>query len=180
MIGFTLHKSALTHWLITRHITAEYTDEFRGLSDQKRSNLGKHAEHSFSHMRRDEEDVKKVTEYLSNSQNPSNLKSVPNELINIATGQIATVEVATSMGHFLEEAKKTNSVFFKKRLLEERTVSFGDTDSRFKIHVAPFAAMSISLKQRNKDENMVDSEVLLQRLLAVSKQRDVSLEDVMY
>ena len=76
------------------------------------SNLEKHAEHITLHMRRD--DVKNVTEYLSNSQNLSDLESVPDELINIATGQIATEEVATSMGHFLEEVEKTIQSFLKR------------------------------------------------------------------
>ena len=99
-------------------MTAEYTEAFRGLCDQKRSNLGKHAEHNPLHMGWDEEDVKKIIEYLSYSQNPSELESVLDELINITMGQIATVEVATSMGHFLEEAEKSNSVFLEKKLLE--------------------------------------------------------------
>ena len=45
-------------------------------------------------MTRDENDVVKVMEYISNAQNPFDLDTVSKELVNIAAGQVASQDVA--------------------------------------------------------------------------------------
>lgn len=178
VIGFTLRKGALTRWMVTRHVTAQYTEAFKELCDQQ-PDVGDtyHAEHGKTRMARDEQDVTKILEFVSNAQNPFDLDTVPNELVNIATGQIASQEVSNGLGHFIREAKKRNKSFIEKRLLADRTMSFWETDSRSK--TPTFSDMSKPLKSSKRDKLMVDSEVLFRRLLAVSKKRDVSLEQVL-
>ena len=59
----------------------------------------------------------------------------------------------------------------------DRTLSFRDTDTRAK--TPTLANMLKSLTSKKTDKIMVDSEALFRRLLAVSKQRDISLEEVL-
>ena len=49
-----------------------------------------------------EQDVIKIVEYVVESQNPFDLDTVPGELVNITTGQIAAREVSVGFGNFLE------------------------------------------------------------------------------
>lgn len=178
VIGFTLRKGALTRWMVTRHVTAQYTEAFKVLCDgDTEAAAQNHAEHGKTRMARDEQDVTKIVEFVSNAQNPFDLATVPDELVNIATGQVASQEVSSGLGNFLKDAQKHNKSFIEKRLLVDRTMSFWDTDSWSK--TPTFADMSKPLKANKQDKLMVDSEVLFRRQLAVSKKRDVSLEQVL-
>ena len=102
---------------------------------------------------------------------------MPDELVNITTGQVASQEVANGLINFLEVAQKRNTTFVERRLMVDGTLIFWETDTRTK--TPTFANMSKSLTSKKTDKIMVDSEVLFRRLLAVSKQRDVSLEEVL-
>ena len=99
---------------------------------------------------------------------------MPDELVNITTGQITSREVSIGFGNFLEVAQKRNITFVEKRLVVDRTLSFWDIDKRSK--TTTFVNMSKSLTSNKTDKIMMDSEVEFRRLLAVSKQIDVNLE----
>jgi len=80
VIGFTLRKGALTRWMVTRHITAQYTEAFKELChSSKEATINKHAEHGKTRMARDERDVTKIVEYVASSQNPFDLDTVPQD-----------------------------------------------------------------------------------------------------
>ena len=143
----------------------------------KQTTAKNHAEHGKTRMARDEQDVIKIVEYVAESQNPFDLDTVPDELVNITTGLVASPEVSLGLGNFLEVAQKRNITFVEKRLVVDRTLSFWDTDKRSK--TPTFVNMSKSLTSNKPDKTMMDSEVLFRRLLAVSKQRDVNLEQVL-
>ena len=128
-------------------------------------------------MTRDEQDVIKIVEYVAESQNPFDLDTVPDEVVNITTGQVASREFSIGLGNFLEVAQKRNITFIEKRLVVDRTLSFWDTDKRSK--TPTFVNMSKSLTSNKTDKIMMDSELLFRRFLAVSKQRDVNLEQVL-
>ncbi len=106
-----------------------------------------------------EQDVIKIVEYVAESQNPFDLDTVPDEFVNITTGQVALREVSIGLVNFF------------------RTLSFWDTDKRSK--TPAFVNMSKSLTSNKTDNIMMNSEVLFRRLLAVSKQRDVHIEQVL-
>ena len=137
----------------------------------------KHAEHSKARMARDEQNVIKIVEYVAESQNPFGLDTVPDELVNITTGQVASREVSIGLGNFLDVSQKRNITFVEKRLFVDRTLIFWDTDKRSK--TPTFVNMSKSLTSNKTDKIMMDSEVLFRRLLAVAKQRDVNLEQML-
>ena len=178
VIGFTLRKGALTRWMATRHITAQYAEALKEMCQKSKQTTAKnHAEHGKTRMARDEQDVIKIVEYVAESQNPFDLDTVPDELVNITTGLVASPEVSLGLGNFLEVAQKRNITFVEKRLVVDRTLSFWDTDKRSK--TPTFVNMSKSLTSNKPDKTMMDSEVLFRRLLAVLKQRDVNLEQVL-
>ena len=154
VIGFTLRKGALTRWMATRHITAQYAV----CQNSKQTTAKNHTEHSNTRMARDEQDVIKIVEYVAESQNPFDLDTVSDELVNITTGQVASREVSIGLGNFLEVAQKRNITFVEKRLVVDRTLSFWDTDKRSKTPM--FVNMSKSLTSNKTCNIMMDSAVL--------------------
>ena len=145
--------------------------------NSKQTTAKNHTEHSNTRMARDEQDVIKIVEYVAESQNPFDLDTVSDELVNITTGQVASREVSIGLGNFLEVAQTRNITFVEKRLIVDRTLSFWDIDKRSK--TPTFVNMSKSLTSNKTYKIMMDSEVLFRRLLAVSKQRGVYLEQVL-
>ena len=90
IIGFTRKKAALLRWLVTRHVTAQYSDGFHELCGRS-SKGSSHEELGQTRQARDRSDVLSIKDYITdNCENPFDLDSVPNELVNISTGQIAT------------------------------------------------------------------------------------------
>ena len=155
VIGFTLRKDALTRWMATRHITAQYTEALKEMCQNSKQTAAKnHAEHSKTGMARDGQHVMKIVEYVAESQNPFDLDTVPDELVNITTGQEASREVSIGSGNFLEVAQKRNITFEEKRLVVDMTLSFWDTDKRSK--TPTFVNMSQSLTSNKTDKIMMD------------------------
>lgn len=59
VIGFTLRKSALLCWLLTRHVTGKYSEIFKDLCSTKQSRK-EHSELGKARMLRDAEDSSRV------------------------------------------------------------------------------------------------------------------------
>ena len=71
IVGFSLRKGAVQQWMITAHSRAAFIDKCRKMSrgeDQHQRRV--HKETASVCMKRDEEDVKKVVEVISNWRNP--------------------------------------------------------------------------------------------------------------
>ena len=84
--------------MVTQHVTAQYTEAFKELCGEDTEVAStSHTEHGKTRMVRDEQDVTKIMESVSNTQNPFDLHTVPDELVNIATGQIASQEVSNGL-----------------------------------------------------------------------------------
>ena len=96
--------------MATRHITAQYAEALKEMCQNSKQTTAKnHAEHGKTGMARDEQDVIKIAEYFAESQNPFDLDTVPGELVNITTGQVASREVSIGLGNFLEVAQNVTS-----------------------------------------------------------------------
>ncbi|KAK1890858.1 Protein cft1 [Dissostichus eleginoides] len=128
-------------------------------------------------MDRDERETIKIMEFVQDRQNPFDLEKVPDELINITSGQVASQKVAKDLSSFLEDGEKLNANFIDERLKSDRPKSFWDPEKRQKF--ATFTDMIACIATSKSKKLQMDSDVLFRRLLAVSKQRDVSLENVM-
>ena len=79
--------------------------------NSKQTTAKNHAEHSKTGMARDEQDVIKIVECVAESQNPFDLDTVPEELVNITTGPVALRKVSIGLVNFLEVAQKRNITF---------------------------------------------------------------------
>ena len=178
LIGLTLRKGALSRWLITRHITAEYKVAFKALCTVGTKTNKAHEELGKARITRDERDVCRIMDAAQQYQNPFDLNTVPSELINISTGHVASAEVSRSLGTFLEGGQKKHQDFVNQRLVDgTKSKSFWDPESRSK--VVTFANMRKPMTNLTKDKMFVDSEVLFRRMLVVSKVRDTSLETLL-
>lgn len=178
VIGLTLRKGALTRWLKTRHVTAEYVESFTTLCNTKTRTNSSHPELAKSRLMKDEEDVSKIVEYLSQCQNPFDLDSVPAELMNISTGQVASEGVRKSLTNCLKLGKQKMNDFIQKRIVQStKCKSFWDPDTRTK--VLTFSDMRKGVPSKKSGTLKSDSEVLFRRLLVVSRKREVSLEHVL-
>ena len=70
-IGFTLRKGALTRWMATRHITAQYAEALKEMCQNSKQTAAKnHAEHRKTGMARDGQHVMKIVEYVAESVRP--------------------------------------------------------------------------------------------------------------
>ncbi len=178
VVGFTLRKGALTRWLMTRHVTTAYVDAMKELCDTDDQSPKAHKEHGASRMDRDERHIQKIMEAVEQRQNPFDLDSIPEELINIASGQVASEKVAKDLSSFLQDGAKQNAIFIEQRLAKsKRTKSFWEPEKRNQC--ATFKDMKTSVGVSISRKLHMDSDVLFRRLLAVSKQREVSMETVM-
>jgi hypothetical protein len=60
---------------------------------------------------KDECDVCKIMEAALMCQNPFDLETVPAQMINIASGQVASTEVCKSLNAFMDNGKKKHQKF---------------------------------------------------------------------
>ena len=88
IVGFSLRKSAVQRWLLTAHSRAAFVDKCRMMTaNTKQAENRLHKETGCTRMRRDEEDVKKVMEVVSNWNDPFEESE---ELVSISSGCVAS------------------------------------------------------------------------------------------
>ena len=124
VIGFTLRKGELLRWIMTRHITGEYSEAFKELCNS--GTKGKlHEELGNARSNKDRRDVQDIKEYLySQCQDPFDLSTVPDHLMNITTCQMASTEVEDSTKCIPDRGKAIFDDFVKERLGEEPAKHF--------------------------------------------------------
>ena len=178
IIGFTLRKGALLKWLITRHVTGEYAQSMKAMCSSD-SNASQHEDLSPARQARDINDVKKIVDALTEQyQDLFDLDTVPANLVNIVTGEVATQQVQAALVFAYENAKSKMTTFVEKRLVEfTKTASFWDTQARMKI--LNFSNMIMPLPTDSKKKLMIESEVLFRRLFCIAKMRNINLRTVL-
>ena len=177
VIGFTLRKSALLRWMLTRHISGEYSEGFQQLFENT-SQRNTHEELSPSRMLRDKSDVTAIKDYILNHcQNPFDVNTSPKELVNITTGQIATKDVQEYLTSIPEKGKAVVQSFISERLIEGGTASFWSSIPKSK--VVTFENMKKVMSFDTNKKLTLDPEVLFRRLLSVAKYRDIDMKKVL-
>ena len=110
--------------MATRHITGEYAQPMRMLysSDEEES----HKELGASRQARDVSDVKRIEDAIVNQyQNPFDLNTVPCEMINLITGQVATKEIEKSLTSLHDTGLSKLRAFIEARLVKStKSMSF--------------------------------------------------------
>lgn len=176
VIGFTLRKGALLRWLLTRYVTGEYSQSFKAMCQTTKSNKG-HEEVGVARRCKDQGDVSRIKQFISEQcQNPFDTDVVPNSLVNIATGQVATKEVERFLTEGPEKGKLMLEQFTKTRMVE-KTASFWEPIQKTKL--STFSSMKKCLTNDKDRKMQIDTEVLFRRLLAVSAYRDISMRYVL-
>ena len=114
---------------------------------------------------------------LSQCQDPFNHDDVPESLVNITTGQVASEEVENFLRNISEKGKTVADRFIKERLGEKPTKSFWNPLK--KTTVLTFADMKKALQNDKDWKLIIVIEVLFRRLLGVSRSCDVDLKNVL-
>ncbi|KAG1698119.1 hypothetical protein GQR58_005824 [Nymphon striatum] len=176
IIGFTRRKGALLRWLLTRHVTGEYSEAFKDICVNHGFSLF-HDELGNARMQQDRKDATNIKEFIqSQCQNPFDLDNIPSTLVNITTGQVATPEVEKSLIGATEKCQKTTDELFAERIDEGSSGSFWDPLPR-----CPIVTVSSMKKALSYDKDrklIIDTEILFRRLLSVSKNREVDMRSV--
>jgi hypothetical protein len=139
VVGFTMRKGALQRWLLTRHVTGEYSDCFQSMcltTEYQDTPL-----YSAS-TKKDSAEVERLMTYVSERQNPFEVASVPKELINIVTGKVANSEIEKALTTLESNGQQKLKSFMESRLVDGiKTKSFWDPQTRGT--VATFADMKL-------------------------------------
>ena len=179
IIGFTLRKGALLRWLLTRHITGEYAERYKEMclsNPQSRQ----HEELGHARMITDLNNVKQVRDYILNHcQDPFDLSDVPEKLINIVSGQVASAAVEKSLASLLSTGKALYQGFVDERLVEGKEKIKGIWDALPRKTALTFADMKKNVTNDKGKKITMNTEVLFRRLLAVSQNREVDLKKVL-
>ena len=176
-IGFTLCKAALLRWILTRHVSGEYSEVFQQLFENK-SEYNVHEELGPSRMSRDKSDVTTIKDYImKHCQNPFDVDTIPNKLINISTGQIATKAVEERLTSIPERGKTIVQKFITERLMDGGTISYWDSIP--KGTAVTFESMKKVMSFDTNRKIALDPVVLFRRLLSVAKHRDIDMRKVL-
>ena len=160
--------------MITAHSRAAFVDKGRKMTTNvQESQRRLHKEASSARMKRDEDDVKKVFEVISNCRNPFE----PSEkLLSPNSGYVASESMkadlllkkgATALMAFVEERLVTNSTGFFQTLPRLKLGSFRDAQK--KTSVAGGDRNFIIRADRN----------LFARLLVIGQSRQMDLKDLL-
>ena len=69
---------------------------------------------------------------IESNQNPFDLETVPDNFMNIMTGQVASNEEQQILATCLDSGQTSSDEFVKKRFIQERTIPFWHPHNRAK------------------------------------------------
>ncbi|KAG1673357.1 Ankyrin-1 [Nymphon striatum] len=177
IIGFTSRKGALLRWLLTRHVTGEYSEAFKDICVNHGFSLF-YDELGNARMQQDRKDATNIKEFIqSRCQNPFDLDNIPSTLVNITTGQVATPEVEKSLIGATEKCQKATDELFAERIDKRSSGSFWDPLPR--CPVVTFSSKKKALSYDKDRKLIIDTEILFRRLLSVSKNCEVDMRSVL-
>lgn len=128
-------------------------------------------------IKQDQRDVHRIKDYLEDQcQNPFDLDDESTSPINITTGQLAYNEVEMPMSKIPDMRKEILEKFATEGLVEKPSTSW---DLIPKMPLVTFSAAKKCLSTDEDSQLLIDTEVLFRRLLAVSKNRDVDMRNVL-
>ena len=113
IVGFSLMKGAVQRWMITAHSHAAFVDKCRKMTTNvEESQRRLHKEASSAHMKRDEDDVKKVFEVISNWRNPFEPSE---ELLSLSSGYVASESMKADLLLAKREGHDTFDSFRRRK-----------------------------------------------------------------
>ena len=175
IIGLTLKDRALERWFLSRPISAKYVS----LHGKKHA-TGSHLTSESAKRQWNADVAKMVAMFNSTFTNPFDIHTAPTQLINFASGVVATKEVETSLLNALNKGEEMLHQFIADRLMVSETgtvkKSFYSPMNRLRIQTMEDMNKSITVKGQKV---RVHGETMYLRLMAINATKNVSVQTVM-
>ena len=174
IIGFSLKKGAVQRWMLTAHARASFVDRCREMaSSHPQDEIKGHKELGAVRKRRDEEDVQKVMEVISQWRNPF---ETADDLVSLSSGSIASSALKEDLLK-AEEKGKSALVSFVQDWLTSSTVRFFKTLPRLKL--GKFGEVKKTVNQGEKSFVLRADRNLFARLLVIGQNQQIDLRDLL-
>ena len=174
IIGFSLKKGAVQRWMLTAHARASFVDRCREMaSSHPQDEIKGHKELGAVRKRRDEEDVQKVMEVISQWRNPL---ETADDLVSLSSGSIASSALKEDLLKAEEKGKSALVSFVQDRLTNSAVGSF-ETLPRLKL--GKFEEVKKTVNQGGKSFVLRADRNLFARLLVIGQSRQIDLRDLL-
>ena len=174
IVGFSLKKNAVQRWLLTAHSRARFVDKCRMMTSKKEDNRP-HKEAGKSRMKRDEEDVSKVMEVVSNWTDPFEPSE---ELASLSSGCVVTETIKLDLLAAKDKGTVALTAFVEDRLLSD-SVGFFDPLSKLKLGTFRDLQKKTTVSKEGKTVILRTDRNLFARLLVIGQSRQMDLRQLL-
>ena len=123
--------------------------------------------------------MQSVIDFITeNCEKPFDMDSIPSELVNISSGQIASKPVEQSLTSIPEKGTVILDKFIAQRLVEGGEKDFWDAVPKSAM-ATTFGSMKKALSFDKDKKLVLDPERLFHRLLCVARHREINLKEVL-
>ena len=175
IVGFSLKKSAVQRWMLTAHSRAAFIDSCRRMTDSYQGRSQYHKENRSSRIKRDEDDVTKITEVIEGWRNPF---EASDELVVLSSGRVADENVKQDLLTAKEKGRLAFQTFVNERLVTNAK-GFFDTFTKLKLGSFRDAQKKTSVKAGTKNIIIKADRNLFARLLVIGQSRKVDLRELL-
>ena len=175
IVGFSLKKSAVQQWMLTAHSRAAFIDSCRRMTDSYQGRSQYHKENGSSRIKRDEDDVTKITEVIEGWRNPF---EASDELVVLSSGCVADENVKQDLLTAKEKGRLAFQTFVNERLVTNAK-GFFDTFTKLKLGSFRDAQKKTSVKAGTKNIIIKADRNLFARLLVIGQSRKVGRRELL-
>ena len=173
IIGSSLKKGAVQWWMLTAYARASSADRCREMASlHPQDEIKGHKESGSVRKRKDEEDVKKVMEVISQWRNPF---ETADDLVSLSPGSIASSALKEDLLK-AEEKRKSALVSFVQDRLISSAVGFFETLPKLKL--GKFGEVKKTVNQGRKSFVLGADRNLFSRLLVIGQSLQIDLRDL--
>ena len=174
IVGFSLKKNAVQRWLLTAHSRALFVDKCRMMAGKEEEDR-LHKETAKSRIKRDEEDVRKVIEVISNWTDPFEPSE---ELTSLSSGCVVTETIKSDLLAAKGKGTEALTAFVENRLLSDST-GFFDTLPKLKLGTFRDAHKKTTVSKEGKAVILRTDRNLFARLLVIGQSRQMDLRQLL-
>ena len=174
IVGFSLKKNAVQRWLLTAHSRTRFVDKCRMMTSKKEDNRP-HKEAGKSRMKRDEEDVSKVMEVVSNWTDPFEPSE---ELASLSSGCVVTETIKLDLLAAKDKGTVALTAFVEDKLLSD-SVGFFDPLSKLKLGTFRDLQKKTTVSKEGKTVILRTDRNLFARLLVIGQSRQMDLRQLL-
>ncbi len=168
LVGLTLQPTAVSRWALSLHVCSQLRVDLAAMKDgPQQKHVTVHKEESYARMKSDAVDRSKLRSTLSTFIDPLDIDSLPDGLVNIASGQISSTIVNADQALDIGVAQM-------KRFQSTWPESFNKPLSKC------VTTMQVGKKSVKGDGIQVyDTELIYNRVLGLQQSRDLDFKDVL-